>query len=245
MNTKDTPAFADLLRQTVEEPGIICKAYSQFHSYSIGNQLLAWVQCLQREIPPGPIATFQRWKELGRHVKKGEKALMLCMPVTVKRKSEENADPDQPEVFTRFVYRNNWFVLAQTDGQALPPTEIPSWNRSQALAQLGITEIPFDVTDGNVMGYARERSIAVSSLNPLPHKTTFHECAHVLLGHTTEGAQQDGDLTPRSLKECEAESVALLCCAALDLPGVDCARGYFSTGGALGIRFPSDRRRRS
>ena len=88
MNTKDTPAFADLLRQAVEEPGIISKAYSQFHNYSFGNQLLAWVQCLQREITPGPIATFQRWKELGRHVKKGEKALMLCMPVTVKRKGE-------------------------------------------------------------------------------------------------------------------------------------------------------------
>jgi hypothetical protein len=26
--------------------------------------------------------------------------------------------------------------------------------------------------------------IAVSPLNPLPHKTTFHELAHVLLGET-------------------------------------------------------------
>ena len=76
------PSFADLLQSAVTEPGIISAAYSQFHTYSMGNQLLAWVQCLQREIPPGPIATFPRWKELGRHVKKGEKALMLCMPVT-------------------------------------------------------------------------------------------------------------------------------------------------------------------
>jgi antirestriction protein ArdC len=238
MSTKETPAFADLLRQAVEEPGIISKAYSQFHNYSIGNQLLAWVQCLQREMPVGPIATFQRWKELGRHVKKGEKALMLCMPVTVRRKTEEPTDPDQPEVFTRFVYRNNWFVLAQTDGQALPPAEIPRWNREQALAHLGITEIPFDATDGNVMGYARERSITVSPINPLPHKTTFHECAHVLLGHTTEGAQHDDELTPRNLKECEAEAVALLCCAALELPGVDCARGYIQNWWGAGNPIP-------
>jgi antirestriction protein ArdC len=233
------PSFADLLQSAVSEPGIISKAYSQFHNYSMGNQLLAWVQCLQREIPIGPIATFPRWKELGRHVKKGEKALMLCMPVTVKRKGEaEPNQADQPEVFTRFIYRNSWFVLAQTEGEALPPAEIPSWNREQALAQLGITEIPFDGTDGNVMGYAREHSIAVSPLNPLQHKTTFHECAHVLLGHTTEGAQHDGEQTPRSLRECEAEAVALLCCAALDLPGVDCARGYIQNWWGTGNPIP-------
>ena len=38
--------------------------------------------------------------------------------------------------------------------------------------------------------------------------------------------QADSEFTPRNLEECEAESVALLCCAALDLPGVDEARGY-------------------
>ena len=55
----------------------------------------------------------------------------------------------------------------------------------------------------------------------MSHKTPFHELAHVLLGHTTEGEQNDGEFTPRSLRECEAEAVALLCCAALDLPGVE------------------------
>ena len=39
-----------------------------------------------RGIPLGPIASFNRWKELGRHVKRGEKAIELCMPVTLKRK---------------------------------------------------------------------------------------------------------------------------------------------------------------
>jgi N-terminal domain of anti-restriction factor ArdC len=29
----------------------------------------------ERGIQPGPLATFPKWKELGRHVKKGEKAL--------------------------------------------------------------------------------------------------------------------------------------------------------------------------
>jgi hypothetical protein len=84
----------------------------------------------------------------------------------------------------------------------------------------------------------RQARIAVSPLNPLPLKTTFHECAHVLLGHTTEGAQHDGEETPRSLRECEAEAVALLCCAALDLPGVDCARGYIQSWWGRGNPIP-------
>jgi hypothetical protein len=123
------------------------------------------------------------------------------------------------------VYRPHWFVLAQTEGKKLLPVPTPSWDRSKALTSLDVTEVPFDATDGNVMGFARVRSISVSPLNPMPHKTTFHELGHVLLGHTAEGDQADGELTPRNLRECEAESVALLCCAALGLPEVECCRG--------------------
>ena len=60
----------------------------------------------------------------------------------------------------------------------------------------------------------------------MPHKTRFHELAHVLLGHTSEGQQRDGQYTPRTLRECEAEAVALVCCAALELPGAEECRGY-------------------
>jgi len=85
MATTITPAFAELLQTAVTEPGILSSAYSQFHSYSLGNVLLAAVQCHGRRIPLGPMATYPRWKELGRHVKKGEKALTLCQPVTFKK----------------------------------------------------------------------------------------------------------------------------------------------------------------
>ena len=57
------------------QPGILSQAYQQFHAYSLGNQLLAIMQCHQRGIEPGPMATYPRWQELGRHVKRGEKAL--------------------------------------------------------------------------------------------------------------------------------------------------------------------------
>ncbi len=224
--------FADLLQSAVNEPGILSQAYQQFHQYSIGNQLLAWAQCAERGIRPGPINTVPGWKALGRWVREGELPITLCMPLTVKRTGLADAGqtaaraPDGPAVFTRFVYKARWFVLAQTEGEPLPEFEIPSWDRDRALAVLQIAEVPFDGMDGNRLGFARDRSIAISALNPLPHKTRFHELAHVLLGHTTEGMQVDSEITPRSLRECEAEAVALLCCAALDLPGVAECRGY-------------------
>ena len=231
-----TAAFADLLRSAVTEPGTVSTAYRQFHSYSLGNQLLAWGQCQARGLQPGPMATYPKWKELGRHVCKGAKALTLCMPVTVKRRGESDDEPDA--TFTRFIFRSRWFVLTQTEGQDIEPAPIPSWNRTRALAALEVVEVAFNVTDGNVMGFARARSIAVSPINPMPHKTTFHELAHVLLGHTAEGVQADDELTPRNLRECEAEAVALLRCAALDLPGIEHCRGYIQSWWGQGNPIP-------
>jgi antirestriction protein ArdC len=227
MASPTTPAaFAALLERAVTEPGILSSAYSQFHTYSLGNVLLAAVQCHGRRIPLGPMATYPRWKELGRHVKKGEKAITLCQPVTIRRTHDEVGNEVDDEILVRFVYRNHWFVLAQTDGAELPPADPPGWEKARALSTLQVTEIPFDEIDGNILGYARERSVAVSPVNPRPFKTLFHEVAHVLLGHTAKAAQTDAETVPRSLEEAEAESVALLCCEALGLPGAEECRGY-------------------
>ena len=242
--TSPPKGAAALLQSAVHEPGTLSQAYSQFHSYSLGNQLLALFQCHERGIAPGPMATYPRWRELGRQVKKGEKALTLCMPITVKRRDSADAadadppDPDAPEVYTRFIYKPRWFVLSQTDGDPLPETPIPAWDKDHALAALDVQEIPFDHVDGNALGYARERSIAINPVNPLAAKTRFHELAHVLLGHTSEGVQTDSEVTPRNLRECEAESVALICCAALDLPGVAEARGYIQRWWGQGHEIP-------
>jgi antirestriction protein ArdC len=221
-----TPNFTTLLHEAVNKPGTIMKAYSAFHNYSLGNQLLALVQCQLRGIEPGPINTFPKWQDLKRHVKKGEKALTLCMPVTVKRKGTNDADEEQDASFTTFVYKPRWFVLAQTDGEAMELPPMPTWDADKALSALDIQRIPFTETDGNCQGYAQKRSIAVSPIAQLPHKTQFHEMAHVILGHTTEADFSDTERTPKNLREVEAEAVALLCCEALDLEGAEFCRGY-------------------
>jgi hypothetical protein len=45
--------------------GTLHEAYSWFWNYSLGNQILALVQCRERGIEPGPLASFRRRKELG------------------------------------------------------------------------------------------------------------------------------------------------------------------------------------
>ena len=62
------------------------------------------------------------------------------------------------------------------------------------------------MVDGNSQGYAATgaATVSVSPIAAMPHKTLFHEIAHVLLHH---GA----DDTERSLREVEAECVAMSC----------------------------------
>jgi antirestriction protein ArdC len=220
------PNFTTLLHEAVNKPGTIMKAYSAFHNYSLGNQLLAFVQCQIRGIEPGPINTFPKWQDLRRHVKKGEKALTLCMPVTVKQKETDETGEEQDASFTTFVYKARWFVLAQTDGEAMELPQLPSFDADKALATLDIQRIPFTETDGNYQGYAKKRSIAINPIAQLPHKTLFHELGHVVLGHTSEADFNDSEHTPRNLREVEAEAVALLCCEALNLDGAEYCRGY-------------------
>src|SRR5688572_2876608 len=218
--------FAALLQAAITEPGKIHEAYFAFHGYSIGNQILALIQCAERGIAPGPIASFNKWKERERYVQKGQKALALWMPITVKRTIEQEGSEPQNVPFTRFILKRNWFVLAQTQGHDYTPEPLPRWDRAAAMRALGIEEIPFDHADGNVWGFARGKQIAVSPLSPMPDRTLLHEIAHVVLGHTTETIEQDGPRTPRSLREVEAEGVAFICSSALGLDGAEYSRGY-------------------
>src|SRR6266516_1492638 len=104
--------FRQLLEEAITKPGTLMKAYSLFWNYSLGNQLLALFQAAERGLTLGPIASFNRWKELGSYVKRGEKAIELCMPVTAKRSVKEQG-PDGTDVepavqFKRLVFRRDW-----------------------------------------------------------------------------------------------------------------------------------------
>jgi len=222
--TPSVPSWSTILIEAVTTPGLVLEAYTAFHQYSIGNQLLALLQCQQRSLQPGPIKTFPGWQALGRCVKRGERALVLCMPITGKRRDASTDDEDAS--YTAFVYKPRWFTLSQTEGEEMPTPHMPEFDVTQALATLNIERIPFDQMDGNCQGYARRRQVAVNPVAQLPAKTLLHELAHVVLSHTLEADFTDSERTPKSLREVEAEAVALLCCESLGLDGAPYCRGY-------------------
>jgi hypothetical protein len=240
-DTTVNPSFALLLEQAITHPGKIHAAYTAFHGYSLGNQLLALMQCIERGLQPGPIATFPSWKAKGRFVRKGEKALTLCMPITITRKGDqvEQGDEAQPETFTRFVYKPRWFVLSQTDGADATVPELPTWNATRALEQLQITVR--ELVDQRARWVQRRpatRPPSGRARSPGNCHRASRMGSRVVLGHTLEHEMTDGDRTPRTIREVEAEAVAMLCCAALELPGVEYSRGYIQHWNRSGEPIP-------
>ncbi len=63
---------------------------SRFHSYSFRNTLLIAVQCPQAT----HVAGFRRWLDLGRCVRKGEKAIRILAPVRYRRNNNGDSDAD-------------------------------------------------------------------------------------------------------------------------------------------------------
>ena len=66
----DKLPFLALLHDALTEPGRVSACYRMFHSYSLSNALWVAGQLWARGEPLAPIASFHRWRELGRVVKK-------------------------------------------------------------------------------------------------------------------------------------------------------------------------------
>jgi hypothetical protein len=55
-------------------------------------------------------------------------------------------------------------------------------NADTALSALAIDRTPFTMLDGNVQGYANQRTVAINPVAEQPVSTLFHELAHVVFG---------------------------------------------------------------
>lgn len=210
--------WAAILQDALTTPGRISAAYRMFHQFSIGNIAAAWWQCASRGIEMGPLATFKRWNELGRKVKKGQKAIWLSMPITIKAK-EKTPEGEEKRAVT-FVWKPLWFALSQTEGPVTPEyASTPEWHVETMLAELEITQENFQESSGLGVSHPRQGKVAVSPLGDSPTRTLIHEVAHCLL-HKQRG-QAAGEM------ELEAECVAVLVCEALGLPyNAESSRAY-------------------
>ncbi|KMV13872.1 hypothetical protein ACT17_32965 [Mycolicibacterium conceptionense] len=191
-----------LLTQALTLPGQMGTTYCRFYQYSLQNQMLLWAQGVSE-----PCAPFSVWKRLGRIPVKGGGRYVLH-PAPFRKTDEETGE--EKVVVCRFRLKRSTFPYSNTVGEDLVWPELPEWDWQSALSALDIEQVPFEMISGNTQGYSYERKVAISPVAVFPAKTGFHELAHVMLGHTTGAARDEGEPLCRGVREFQAESVAYL-----------------------------------
>lgn len=202
---------------------------ARFPRYSFNNCLLIAVQKPDATF----VAGFQRWKELGRFVRKGEKGIMILAPLLKRSKHEDEAahERSDEESSPRIVgFRATYvFDVSQTEGEELPEFSVITGDPSELLPRLrrlvgdhGIA-LRYEEQLGGADGVSEGGRIAIRQ--GLPAAEGFavlaHELAHELL-HRSERRKE----TTRSTRELEAEAVAFVVCRAAGLDGLARSSDY-------------------
>ncbi len=195
----------------------------RFHRYSLNNQLLIMAQ----RPDATRVAGFNKWKELGRSVNKGEKAIWIYAPLVRKVEVEDDAGRRKESRVVGFKVVPV-FDVSSTSGQPLPEPPVVPYNRASGDAPEGMREelsaqveehgytlVYRDLGDGPAIPDGStdpaNKTVTINTQHSEAHqaKTLAHELAHIELGHlerTGEYHTRAGG--QRSTMEVEAESVA-------------------------------------
>lgn len=224
--------WSKLIEEALNAPGGLGNTYNRFYEYSFMNQILLWSQGVNE-----PVATYKRWLEMGRQVKKGSKAKAILRPIAFKAENEKGELESRVKGFKMV---NCLFTASETDGEPLPDVTRPDWNPLLAMDSLGIEQIDFNHLNGNIQGYSVGKNFAINPVAKYPVKTTFHELGHIVLGHTSPDKTAEYE-QHRGVQEFQAEAVAYICLnelEALDSFDASESRGYIQSW--LGIEHPND-----
>ena len=230
MTTQEKPAtigkeieWAAMLETALTVPGSMGSIYNRFVEYSFGNQMLLFMQGVRE-----PVNTYKRWSAMGRQVLKGSKAKAILRPVVINALNEQG---EKEPTVKGFKLVNCLFGASETEGADLPPAQPRIWDKQKALGALAITEVPFEMHNGNVQGYGWDRKLAVSPVAAFPVKTLMHEMSHIVAGHTVPSNSAEYQ-THRGLFEFEAEASAYLVMNELSLTeeaDMSESRGYLQS----------------
>jgi hypothetical protein len=167
------------LTEALDAPGSLGNTYTRFYNYSFLNQVRLMMQGTRE-----PVATYNRWVELGRQVRKGSKAKVVLAPVMVSRDAKDGNGKRQ--ILIGFRDSRTVFGFSDTAGDELPPVALPGWDVETALAALKVDRVTFDMIDGNVQGFSFQddngRHLALNPTAAYPAKTLLHELAHLTRG---------------------------------------------------------------
>ena len=166
-------------------------AQARFHRYSFGNTLLIMRQCPAAT----QVASYRKWQEMGRQVRKGEHGLWIWAPCTRKATADDDGE-DEPKRMLSGFRPVPVFDVSQTDGEDLPEVvhlldgedEDGIFGRLAAVAGgMGWTVQRTPEVDGhpgaNGLCDHKARVLTVASArSPLQQvKTLAHEMAHAIL----------------------------------------------------------------
>lgn len=206
-----------------------------FHSYSLNNTMLIWSQ----HPTASRVAGYRQWEKLGRHVRRGEKAIKIFGFATKRTtETDETSGEDAEKVRTYFpilsVFDIDQTELNEgtTDDSAIAHLLTGADEHGiYARAAEFVTRRGWAVETGDTgraNGYTRtdgSKVIRISdTLEPAQRaKTMLHEAAHAIL-HSEESHEEY--VEHRGVKETEAESVAYVMAAVLGLDTSDYSVGY-------------------
>jgi hypothetical protein len=215
---QNTLPWQQLLDEALTAPGSLTGVYDRFHDYSLTNMLLFRMQGIRE-----PVASASRWKQLGRRVVNWQHRKEVIVPVLVNEKAPEPTEDEPLEEKRKRAARligfkvvRAVFALSDTEGPEIPPQLTPGWDYQTALGKLGIREVPFDNTNGNLQGWSQGIEFAINPIAVNRLKTTYHELGHILLGHTLPHHFEEYQ-THRGVMEFQAEAAAYLVMNELEL----------------------------
>ena len=203
---------------------------AKFHNYSFNNQLMIFLQRPDATV----VAGFNRWKLLGRFVKKGEKGLAIFAPCKYKTKVEDDDGNEQSFQQIRGFRVVHVFDISQTEGDDLPDLDAVRPKLLDGDAPVGIWDalvahagsVGFEVVrerKGGENGYCDfvGKRIAVRpDVAPAQAvKTLIRELGHAIL-------HSEGPVASREVAETEVESVAFVVCDAIGLDTGDYSFPY-------------------
>ena len=205
---------------------------ARFHRYSSNNQFLIWLQAPEA----AAVNSYKRWGELGRQVRKGEKAIRIIAPRPVKYTREvETAGGSTEErefAYTRFV-AVSVFAYEQTDpaeGHPNPWEPIPfpvltgdagaehiatlrAWLPAQGIT---VEDEPGIVGAQGYYNPATRRIALDPQYDPFMQlHVLLHEAAHAL--HFTRYQDGDAHMGSKAYRETVAEAAAYIAAQAIGL----------------------------
>lgn len=206
--------------------------FANFHNYSFRNKLLIFIQNPKAT----QVASYKKWQEKHRQVKKDVKGLTIFAPITVK-KQEDNTEDDDSNDIIRYkpatVFDISDTVPIDERGE-IPET--PQWwgnNEPSETAEklfVAISEVAKDMgievtqvdAKGGEKGFSAGDHINLTSGVQGVEKlsTMIHEMAHELMHWKKSSLFYQGDETKSNsaIKEMQAESVSYVVLIHYDLP---------------------------